>query len=375
MQASGRIEPIEYIKKIADRRLGMAHVQPTTWMIAAMGLAIGVMALNAGAQAQASRPAVKSGGQRAPDVAESQLRERAIEMLVEFASDQSPQLRANALEALVRVPTRLGPIAAAGLVDSSPAVRAVAAMALGKARLKAYAPSIEPLLRDDSPFVRISAVFGLSKLGAQVDPTPLAGWLLGDPSVNVRSHAAFVLGELGNASAIALLREAGKSIPRVSGIEAKLFSLQLAEARAKLGDTSQVEVLRSALYPGSPEDYEAALLAVQALGTINDKSAKDSILIEIDGPRVREGKAKPPAEFRLLGALAMAKMGAPKGAVDLALELSENAGARERVHAAAVFAEGGTRAQLPLLEKWMSDPDASIRMAAAWAAIAILDRL
>jgi HEAT repeat protein len=353
----------------------MAQFQWSAWMVATIGLGVNFAALDACAQGEASRPAVKSGGQGvAPDIAESQIRERAIEMLVEFAGSNDAQLRANALEALVRVPTRLGPLAAVGLTDPSPAVRSVAAMALGKAKLKTYAPSIEPLLADASPFVRASAIFALTKLEKAVDPTPLAGLLLSDSSIKVRSHAAFVLGELGNPSAVALLKQAGKSLPRVTPIEAKIFSLQLAEARAKLGDASQVEVLRSALYPGTPEDYEAALLAVQALGTLNDKSAKDSILIEIDGQRVRESRNKPPAEFRLAGATAMAKMGAPRGAVDLALELSREAGPRERAQAAVVFAEGGARAQLPLLETWMKDENASVRLAAAMAAIAIIDR-
>jgi HEAT repeat protein len=309
-------------------------------------------------------------------VTNSSLRERAIDVLQSHAASEDPRLRANALEALARVPQRLSPLAVAALKDPSPAVRAVAAMSIGRAKLKGLAGSVRLLLNDSSDYVRAAAVMGLAKLGDSPDPTPVAGMLLGSPSVKLRSHAAFVIGELGNSSAVGLLRDAARQpIPRGQEAEWRLFQLQIAEARAKLGDTGQLEIIRAALYPGSPEGLEAAVLATQILGQVQDKYSRDSLLWMIEGTK-ETGPSTAPAELRLTAGHALAKMGLVKGAADLAREYAKDPSPVIRAQVAAVFADAGAASDLPGLERWMMSKASSgaVAVAAADAIVSITDR-
>lgn len=348
----------------------------------AAGMLAGALAVAAGCQ---SKSAMNTPGQRAPapkvtaadvarlsdPVAASQLRERAFDMLMLMAHDPLPQVRANALEALAESPQRLRPLAAAALNDENAGVRSTAAMMIGRAKLVDLAPATRPLLTDPSPFVRASTIYALAKCGLEVDVTPLAPMVLGDPSAQLRSHAAFLLGELGDPSAAGLLREAARSRPaQAKPAESRLLQIQIAEALYKLGDTSQAEPIRAALYPSTATDLEATALAAQVLGNIRDKSSTDE-LVYLTAYRDKQ-KNRMPAEIRLAAAASLAKLGLDKGSF-VADEYSGIGLDAVRAQAAFVYGEIGRKENLPKLEKMMADRAGIVRVAAAGAVLKVKD--
>ncbi|MCE2925688.1 MAG: HEAT repeat domain-containing protein [Phycisphaeraceae bacterium] len=294
-------------------------------------------------------------------VAVPQLRERAAAMLVEFASTGTPEQRANALEALLPVPARLEQVVRAALRSPNPGVRSVAAMTVGKAKLDRVAESLRPLQTDQSQIVRASAIFGLVRTGARVDPSPLAAMLM-DEQVAVRAQAAFILGELGNNSAVPMLIEAsGAPAGRADPIRDRLMRLQIAEALVKLRYEQAIHEIRAALYPARPEDLEAATLAVQILGQIKDQASKAQLRILLR--ENYDNRTPMPVEIRLAAATGLARMGEVQFAT-LALTYLTSTIATQRAQAAIVLGESGEKAYLPKLAALLDDPEPLVRIAA-----------
>jgi HEAT repeat protein len=295
-------------------------------------------------------------------VARAALRERAIGVLVDAASGPSPEVQANALEALVPAPARLEPLAVSALSSDNFGVRAVAAAAVGRARLNALAPNLEPLTRDSSPMVRASALYALERCGKLVDLTPLAV-MLQDDSPRVRAQAAFLLGELGNTSAVLMLQEvAAEPDPRASPAQIRAMQLQIAEARVKLGDLDALQEIRAALYPAKSDDLEATALAAQIVGQVRDHVSINQ-LIALTSMRDDVNKLMPP-EVRLAAAGALARMGKPQGSY-IAIEYRTSTTATLRAQAAYVFGATGQAANLSYLDVMLGDPSWLVRVSAA----------
>ncbi|MEM1423894.1 MAG: HEAT repeat domain-containing protein, partial [Planctomycetota bacterium] len=217
---------------------------------------------------------------RMTPVERSQLRERAIAELESQAFAEWALLRANAMEGLSEAPTRAEGVVRAGLADDNEGVRAIAAMLAGEMRLAGAAASLRAMRQDPSPLVRVGAIAGLAMMGEDVDQTPLAS-MLEHPREDVRRQAAFALGEIGNPSAIPLLRSAIKGRAGVSpGASGAIFRMQAAEAMVKLGDRESLNMLRAGLYPSEIEEMEAAVIACQILGEVSDQGAVKQ-LVEI----------------------------------------------------------------------------------------------
>lgn len=304
-------------------------------------------------------------------VARIALRERAIGCLAEAAKDEDARIRTSAMEAAGLAAARNVDLIRQGLNDENIAVRSVAVMMVGESRVLTLVPEVRPLLDDSSAYVRCSAIYALIRCGADVDRRDLARSLLDDPSTRVRSHAAYILGELGDASALPLLRQSLRQKPaRASQAEVNLFQLQVAEALVKLGDESQLEPLRAALYPSRPEDLEATALAVQILGTVRDKRSIDQ-LIYLSATKDKAGQ-RMPAEVRLAIASSLARMGIKQGDF-IADEFVKDKQASLRSQAAFVYGETGTPTNLGVLDSMLSDPDWSVRVAAAAAVVKIAD--
>ena len=326
-------------------------------------------------------------------LATTTLRERILEMLDELAFDESALLRANAIEALQAVPSRAAPVAAVGLGDENPGVRYVAAMTVGALELKGIAPQVRVLLQDEDVRVRCAAIYALVRCGEPVDRSPLAGVLLG-ADMRESSTAAFVLGEIGEPSAIALLRDVARPPRRRDPAEATqappvgtpdpvervIRRLQVAEALVKLGETSARDVVRSALYPRQREDFEAAVLAAQILGEIKDTTAIAQLvqLVEqrVPGAEVVEGEAGPylqPPELRLAAATALAKMGYRDGAY-VALEVMHDPNPALRAQAAFLLRACGRRPERDALIAMLDDPAPLVRVSAAAGVLEIIER-
>lgn len=314
-----------------------------------------------------SQPGAKSASQNARPttslVSSSELRERALEVIEDGSRSNAPEVRANSVEAAGLAAKRCESVIAGGLKDDNVGVRAVAAMAAGRAKIEALAPALNPMLLDSSPFVRAAAVMGLARMGKPVDQTPLSTMLLSDSSPRVRAHAAFCLGEIGNRSALGLLRQAARSsVPRASDTEVKLMQLQISEAMVKLGEEETVQSIRAALYPSRPEELEATALAVQILGQVRDKGSSGA-MIHLADTKDAAGRPLPP-EIRLGIAAALAKLGSPQGGF-IADEFVADQSPLLRAQAAAVYGEIGDRASLARLSSMLGDPDERVRISAA----------
>lgn len=323
------------------------------------------------APATASTPASPRTIETTTTADRATLRERALELLTRTAFSGSDEERANAIESLYTTPGRLSGVAEGALQDKNVAVRTVAAMSIGKAQVKSLAGKVRPLLTDNSPFVQAAAIYALRRCGVGADPTPLAGMLF-DQSTRLRAHAAYILGELGDKSALGMLRDAHKQsgFGRSNGSELRVSDLQIAEARIKLGDTSAVADIRSALFPARPEDLEATILAIQIIGLVKD-SPSINRLIDLTQPRDPSGQDQL-GEVRMAAAMALARMGQPHGSA-IAREFFAGGSEALRAQSAHLFGETKHPENLPVLNRMMEDPDGRVRVAAASAIVKITD--
>lgn len=299
----------------------------------------------------------------------STLREDAISTLTEQSASNNALVRANSLEALAPAGPRLrGPLAA-GLVDPNEGVRAIAAVLVGRTGMDGLVPSVRPLVHDPSPLVRVSAMYALQANKALVDPTPMGVFLLESPQPGVRAHAAFLFGELGDPSAMPLLRQAlHEKIPGATEQQERLVSLQIAEAMVKLGDRSRLEGIRAALYPSRPDEFEIAVLAVQILGRLEDRGSMAQL---INLAEYTQGKRAVPAEIRLAVADSAARMGRKEGWFIGETYLSDPDPLR-RSQAALVLGQTGRQDDLDRLGVMLDDPNPLVRTAAGGAILTIM---
>lgn len=316
-------------------------------------------------QAGAKNAAVSS----VPDAVRiAEIREKALTVIEQSANNNDGQVRGYAADAAGMAGRRLGPVLMKALDDPAPGVRAMAAMAAGRNRVSDASARLQSLTNDESAFVRASAIFGLKKMGQNPDPSPLAGWLTGaNVPANLRSHAAWVLGEMGERSAIAMLKEAARvRVSKDRASEVALFQLQCGEARIKLGDNDPVEGVRAALFPARPEDFEAAVLAVQIIGEVKDRGSIDQ-LIYLSSYKDPQGNLMPP-EFRLACSTALAKMGLDQGSF-VADEYATNGSETIRQQAASVYGYTAKAQHFTALETMLNDSSPMVRVVAASAII------
>jgi HEAT repeat protein len=336
----------------------------------------GQAASDAGQAEAKSLLAASSFDPRDP-LAISKLHERAVATIEELSKSQDAQVRANSVEAASMAPERMKEIIGHGLEDTNPGVRSVAAMAAGRARLSEFTARMWPLIGDENAYVRSAAIYALIRCGADADRTPLAGMLLKDDSLRVRSHVAFLLGELGDKSALALLREAVRQKQAgANPVQLKIFELQAAEAMIKLGDRGQCGVLQAALHPSHAEEMETLALAAQLIGEVHDGTAAAQLVSLADyretdpkHPNRKTDRTYPP-EIRLAAAGALASLGITgTGPVSIADEYVTNPSAPVRAQVAYVYGRIGGSEQLGKLDTMMGDPEAIVRVAAAAAVL------
>ena len=98
-------------------------------------------------------------------------------------------------------------------------------MAIARAQDRDLSLLVRPLLQDDSASVRAAAMLALARTGNSVDLSPLAA-MLSENDAEVRGNAYLVLGELGNRSAVPLIRESlGRGMRLVNPVRARLVDL------------------------------------------------------------------------------------------------------------------------------------------------------
>jgi HEAT repeat protein len=243
-------------------------------------------------------------------------------------------------------------------------VRFVAAMTVGKLKLVDQCDLVEPLLDDEAESVRAAAIYALRRCGREVDPTPLADMLFAtDPEV--KGNAVLVLGELGDASAIPMLKQAVRHhAERISMARARIIELQIAEALVKLGDDSGLEAIRAALFT-PPEQGELSALACLMCGRLNDQT----YLASLREKAIRVGPQQEPAEIRLAATLAVAQLDWTRAPFEVAVAYTDSTHYTIRAQAAAVLGWSRDAVVLARVGRLLDDPNPLVQVAAAGAVL------
>ena len=295
-------------------------------------------------------------------------REMALDVLRQASDAEYALLRANAIEAMRFVPENLDSLVRRGLVDINRGVRFTAAMTIGRYRMEHLAHLLEPLLRDDSESVRAAAMYGLKRCGKPVDLSPLSVMILSDEP-EVRANTAMVLGDLGNPSAVPVVRQAiGLGMDRVNAAKVKIVDLQLAEALVNLGEERQLEVIRAALFAPA-EEGELTALACMMCGRLDDERTVPDLI------RLARltGQFQQPAEVRMAATWALAHIDPAQALSDVPLGYIGDPQYQLRVQAALTLGEIGDPASLSVLASRLSDENPLVQVAAATAVLQILN--
>ncbi len=180
--------------------------------------------------------------------------------LLRALRDPDAGVRAAAAEAVGRVRLREAVPQLLDWLDNPEAdVRAAAARALGQIGDARTVPNIVRVLGDSNPDVRRAAVSALASIGGDEVIVPLLG-RLDDVDTRVRVDAANWLGRLGDArAAVPLIGRARDDAPEVRAA--------VHAALGDLGDPRAVPALIQGLRDDAPEPRLAAIAALGRLGS------------------------------------------------------------------------------------------------------------
>lgn len=298
------------------------------------------------------------------------IRDASIELLLQAVDADDPLLRANAIEALQAVERYLTPAVQHGLVDENHGVRYVAAMTVGQLQIRKISHLLEPLLDDVSLSVRGAAIFGLKRCDRAVDLNPLGEMILSERA-EVRANIAYILGELGNPSAIPLLRLAAhRGLSQSEPARKKIVNLQITEALVKLGAIEELEVIRASLF--TPTDQgEIIALACQISGRLGDMRAVPNLL----DLALRGGRLQQSAEVRMAAAMAVAEIAPDQAPQEVAKAYLKSPYPGLRAQAVMTLGISGMMTNLGELSLMLSDDNPVVQVAAAGAILRISDEL
>ena len=283
-------------------------------------------------------------------------------VLDEASRNTDKSLRAHAIEAMQYDMTIFEPAVRRGLADREASVRFVSAMSVAKVRMEGAGPLLQPLQFDPNDSVRAASILALNRCGTTINPSPLARMILSQ-SAELRGNSAMVLGELGNKSALFLLKEATREpMARANPATVRIVNLQIAEAMVQLGDETEIEPIRAALFFRSDQS-ECIELACESASRLRDLGSLPLLqrLIEADGGDIR------PIEIRLFAAIAACKImkPAPIGLADLGVIASRDPNPRVRVLGAKLLGVvGGTETE-SVISKLLRDREPEVQVAAA----------
>ncbi len=285
-----------------------------------------------------------------------------MDVLDQASLSDDPLMRANAIEALAPETEALRAAVLRGLVDSNEGVRFVATMSIGRDHLCGVSHLLQPMLQDESASVRVAAIYSLTACGQEVDLNPLASAIFGDNAAD-RANAALVLAELGNETAIPMIRQGmGQDFKSYDPARSRTIDLLMAESVVRLGDRTELEAIRAAMF-APPEHSEMTALACQMLARLDDRVAIPN-LVELasgNGPR----KAGP--ELRLVAAAALARMEPGQVPRGLVIEQINADSPAVRLQVATVLGALKDPTFEPQLTILLNDAQPRVQMAAAAA--------
>jgi len=230
---------------------------------------------------------------------------------------------------------RVLPALREAMKDSSPAVRAAAALALGEARDDASLADLSDLLRSAGAPGRRAAALGLGFLGGAPVVAPLSRSLEQDPDAGVRSLAAIGIGLAGDPSGAAPLRAALSRALEVSGRDAREVRAAAVTGLGLLRDRAAVPLLQRVLR-GDVRDDRARAHAASALGRIADPAGLPPLLAVL----AEDGDAS----VRRSAALALGAFQDPVAAAALLKSVEGDGDALVRGFAAVSYARSGGKA-------------------------------
>jgi len=297
------------------------------------------------------------GGPRLPREEESRISARAQELLLRAARDEDPVVRSHAFEALVSVLPEQGRSEfRAALRDPNPLIRYAGCVSLGVLRDRTALSEIQPLLRDSSPRVRLAAACASYRCGQKAAARLLVSTLSDHPDENLRADAAYLIGKLGDPSALPRLEWAA------SNEKSGKVQVHIAAARAMLGDDDGVNELINAIQG----DAVSRLVALQTFVEAPSRRAHDAL-------RYRLNDERDYLQTRLIAARALGRLGDDAG-FTLALESLFHQGADPnetmsvRQNAAlALGAIGSPQALASLARLAETEGDPRTQVAACWA--------
>ncbi len=226
---------------------------------------------------------------------------KAISIIVNASRSDRAQLRANALEAIMPRPKRALPMAQLALEDENPAVRFAALVTVGQLQLHSLGRKAQRMVSDEDASVRAAAVYAATRCGINVNMNELP-LMLRHKDISVRANAVMLLGMMEDRTAVPMLREmVQQPIRRASPVRQAILRLQYAEAMTKLGEDTELEPIRAAMFS---QEYEVRVLAVQMIGELEDQSMARALRNLLDDE---------PVELKLAAAQSLARMGDSSG--------------------------------------------------------------
>lgn len=269
----------------------------------------------------------------------------ARQELTAAAGSDDPVLRENALEAVRHLND---PIAATiipqGLEDPVRVVRFRAALAAGERRMAEARPQLEAMVDTDDNHLRVAVIYALHRLGITDYSHDLEKTAL-HPEPGVRGDTAFVLGLLGEPSALKILKVLARDSDPV-------VRQRAWEAMWRLGDQTYVDELVGLTMSRYADDQMLGLLALAAPRNERVREA------------VRSGLTSDHLETSLVAARAMGQLGSDEG-YGLALKGAKSGEGRHRFLAALAFGAIGRTDAQSILRTLLKDKDKRVRVAAA----------
>ncbi len=205
----------------------------------------------------------------------SRLEERSIDFLTRASQAEDPIVRANAIESLVKfAPEQSRPQFLAAADADLPVVRYAGLLALGQIRDHKSLGPIRRRLVDQDSRVRMAAAFAAYRCGDVNTAGPILDSALRDnPDEKLRGETAWLIGRLGDTTAIARLR-------KVADRDSSGLVVTYAQsAMSLLGDQAMIDRL---IEYTLKSDVETRLIALQTLVETPEPRARKALLYRLN---------------------------------------------------------------------------------------------